>query len=107
MSVFPLAASLHGSSAEAARTDLVAGVTLAPYAIPVALAYAALAGLPPQLGIYGYMLGFRLCTAGLLEASGDRADLGHAGLSPVLVGRVLSVVLQLREVGTAVVLSSR
>ena len=33
------------------------GVTLAAYAIPVSLAYAALAGLPPQLGIYGYMLG--------------------------------------------------
>src|SRR5712672_1706293 len=37
--------------------DVVAGVTLAAYAIPVSLAYAALAGLPPQVGIYGYMLG--------------------------------------------------
>ena len=37
--------------------DFVAGVTLAAYAIPVALAYAALAGLPPQVGIYGYLLG--------------------------------------------------
>lgn len=37
--------------------DLVAGVTLAAYAIPVALAYATLAGLPPQVGVYGYMLG--------------------------------------------------
>src|SRR5688500_19838374 len=39
------------------RHDLVAGVTLAAYAIPVALAYATLAGLPPQVGIYGYLLG--------------------------------------------------
>ena len=38
-------------------SDLVAGVTLAAYAIPVALAYATLAGLPPQIGIYGYLLG--------------------------------------------------
>src|SRR6516225_337275 len=38
-------------------SDFVAGVTLAAYAIPVALAYATLAGLPPQIGIYGYMLG--------------------------------------------------
>ena len=38
-------------------SDLVAGVTLAAYAIPVSLAYAALAGLPPQIGIYGYLLG--------------------------------------------------
>ena len=32
-------------------------MTLAAYAIPVSLAYAGLAGLPPQVGIYGYMLG--------------------------------------------------
>jgi len=37
--------------------DLVAGITLAAYAIPVSLAYAGLAGLPPQAGIYGYLLG--------------------------------------------------
>lgn len=40
-----------------AGADLVAGITLAAYAIPVALAYATLAGLPPQVGVYGYMLG--------------------------------------------------
>ncbi|HEX4617321.1 MAG TPA: SulP family inorganic anion transporter, partial [Stellaceae bacterium] len=34
-----------------------AGVTLAAYAVPVALAYATLAGLPPQVGVYGYILG--------------------------------------------------
>src|ERR1700693_5384014 len=37
--------------------DIVAGITLAAYAIPVSLAYAGLAGLPPQVGIYGYILG--------------------------------------------------
>ena len=39
------------------RGDIVAGITLAAYAIPVSLAYATLAGLPPQVGIYGYLLG--------------------------------------------------
>jgi MFS superfamily sulfate permease-like transporter len=39
------------------RGDVVAGVTLAAYAIPVSLAYAELAGLPPQVGVYGYLLG--------------------------------------------------
>ena len=39
------------------RSDVVAGVTLAAYAIPVSLAYAGLAGLPPQVGVYGYLLG--------------------------------------------------
>jgi high affinity sulfate transporter 1 len=37
--------------------DAFAGITLAAYAIPVSLAYASLAGLPPQYGIYGYLLG--------------------------------------------------
>jgi len=37
--------------------DIIAGITLAAYAIPVALAYATLAGLPPQVGVYGYLLG--------------------------------------------------
>lgn len=37
--------------------DAVAGVTLAAYGIPVSLAYATLAGLPPQYGIYCYLLG--------------------------------------------------
>jgi MFS superfamily sulfate permease-like transporter len=40
-----------------AAIDVVAGITLAAYAIPVSLAYAGLAGLPPQVGIYGYLLG--------------------------------------------------
>jgi MFS superfamily sulfate permease-like transporter len=39
------------------RSDVIAGVTLAAYAIPVSLAYAGLAGLPPQVGVYGYLLG--------------------------------------------------
>ncbi|MFZ5681457.1 MAG: SulP family inorganic anion transporter [Bradyrhizobiaceae bacterium] len=39
------------------RHDAIAGVTLAAYAIPVSLAYAGLAGLPPQVGIFGYVLG--------------------------------------------------
>ncbi|SAL28341.1 SulP family inorganic anion transporter [Caballeronia humi] len=37
--------------------DAVAGVTLAAYGIPVSLAYASLAGLPPQYGVYCYLVG--------------------------------------------------
>jgi sulfate permease, SulP family len=38
------------------RFDVVAGITLAAYAVPVSLAYAGLAGLPPQLGLYCYLV---------------------------------------------------
>jgi len=55
--VFPPAAWLAAYEPGWLAADLVAGVTLAAYAIPVALAYAGLAGLPPQVGIYGYLLG--------------------------------------------------
>src|SRR5436189_2503956 len=54
---FPPAGWFAAYRASFLPSDMVAGVTLAAYAIPVSLAYAALAGLPPQVGIYGYMLG--------------------------------------------------
>src|SRR5436190_21200912 len=38
------------------RSDMVAGLTLAAYTIPVSVAYASLAGLPPQAGLYCYLL---------------------------------------------------
>src|SRR5260370_5557535 len=55
--IFPPLAWLAEYKPACLRQDAVAGVTLAGYAIPVSLAYAGLAGLPPQVGIYGYMLG--------------------------------------------------
>src|SRR6476619_75056 len=48
---------LAGYRASWLPADMVGGVTLAAYAIPVSLAYATLAGLPAQVGIYGYLLG--------------------------------------------------
>jgi sulfate permease, SulP family len=53
----PLVSWLAGYRAEWLRGDIIAGVTLAAYAIPVSLAYAGLAGLPPEVGVYGYLLG--------------------------------------------------
>ncbi|MEY9183000.1 SulP family sulfate permease [Bradyrhizobium sp. USDA 326] len=55
--LFPPFSWLSGYRVAWLPSDTVAGVTLAAYAIPVSLAYAALAGLPPQIGVYGYILG--------------------------------------------------
>jgi high affinity sulfate transporter 1 len=55
--MFPPARWLREYQPRWIGSDLVAGITLAAYAIPVSLAYAALAGLPPQVGMYGYLLG--------------------------------------------------
>jgi sulfate permease, SulP family len=56
-SLLPPIQWLPGYKAEWLTADVIAGVTLAAYAIPVSMAYAALAGLPPHHGIYGYLLG--------------------------------------------------
>jgi MFS superfamily sulfate permease-like transporter len=55
--IFPPAQWVPSYEARWLKDDLFAGITLAAYAIPVALAYATLAGLPPQVGVYGYLLG--------------------------------------------------
>jgi sulfate permease, SulP family len=48
---------LSGYNPKLLGADAIAGLTLAAYAIPVSMAYATLAGLPPQYGIYGYLIG--------------------------------------------------
>jgi high affinity sulfate transporter 1 len=67
--------------------DAVAGVTLAAYAIPVSLAYATLAGLPPQYGIYCYLAG------GLLYAlfgSSRQLAVGPTSAISMLVGATIA-----------------
>ena len=54
---FPPARWLAGYQAGWLAPDLLAGLTLAAYALPVSLAYAALAGVPPQMGLYCYLVG--------------------------------------------------
>lgn len=54
---FPPALWLPAYRPQWLARDAIAGVTLAAYGIPVSLAYASLAGLPPQYGIYCYLAG--------------------------------------------------
>ena len=55
--IFPPAQWVPAYEAGWLTSDLVAGITLGAYALPEGVAYASLAGLPPQVGIYGYLLG--------------------------------------------------
>ena len=54
---FPPAQWLATYRASWLTSDALAGLTLAAYAIPVSLAYASMAGLPPQTGLYCYLVG--------------------------------------------------
>src|SRR5512133_1893051 len=67
--------------------DSIAGITLAAYAIPVSLAYATLAGLPPQYGVYGYLIG------GIFYAmlgTGRQLAVGPTSAISMLIGVTLS-----------------
>ena len=48
---------LAGYRTRDARDDVLAGSTLAAYAVPSAIAYAQLAGMPVQTGLYCYLFG--------------------------------------------------
>src|SRR5262245_65706079 len=50
--VVPALDSLRQYSLRTFRFDLVAGLTVAAVALPQAMAYATIAGLPPQYGLY-------------------------------------------------------
>ncbi|KXU83025.1 DNA repair protein [Paraburkholderia monticola] len=81
--VFPPAQWLRSYRPRWLVKDAVAGVTLAAYGIPVSLAYASLAGLPPQYGIYGYLVG-GLCYA--LFGSSRQLAIGPTSAISMLVG---------------------
>ena len=69
------------------RHDVVAGITLAAYAIPVSLAYASLAGLPPQYGIYCYLVGG---IAYALFGSSRQLAIGPTSAISMLVGTTVA-----------------
>ncbi len=65
--------------------DVIAGVTLAAYAIPVAMAYATLAGLAPQAGLYCYVFSG---IAYALFASSRHLSIGPTAAISVMVASV-------------------
>jgi SulP family sulfate permease len=78
---------LSGYSLNFFGNDAVAGLTLAAYAIPVSLAYATLAGLPPQYGVYGYLIGGLFYS---LLGTGRQLAIGPISSVSMLIGATLA-----------------
>jgi high affinity sulfate transporter 1 len=78
---------LSGYESRWLKADVVAGVTLAAYTIPVSMAYASLAGLPPQHGIYCYLLG-GLCYA--IFGTSRQLAIGPTSAISLLVGATVA-----------------
>jgi SulP family sulfate permease len=56
MVAFPIPSGFQGYTTSRIRPDVVAGLSLAAFAIPESLAYASLAELPPISGLYCYLV---------------------------------------------------
>jgi high affinity sulfate transporter 1 len=87
LSLFPPLQWLAHYQAKWLQFDVLAGVTLAAYAIPVSMAYATLAGLPPEYGIYGYLVG-GACYA--LFGSSRQLAIGPTSAISLLVGTTVA-----------------
>jgi len=85
--LFPASQWLPGYSLKIFGNDSIAGVTLAAYAIPVSLAYATLAGLPPQYGVYGYLIGGIFYA---LLGTGKQLAIGPTSAISMLIGITLA-----------------
>ncbi|HXY48661.1 MAG TPA: SulP family inorganic anion transporter [Terriglobales bacterium] len=55
--LLPIAMWLPDCTAARVRTDMVAGVALAGLLVPEGMAYAGIAGVPPQMGLYAALAG--------------------------------------------------
>ncbi len=83
----PITEWLPNYSSSSLKADIFSGLTLTAYAIPVSLAYATLAGLPPQYGIYGYLIGGLLyCIFG----SSKQLAVGPTSAISILIGTAIA-----------------
>jgi high affinity sulfate transporter 1 len=87
-----VAAPEAGARGSSLRGDLLAGIALASFAIPESMAYAGLAGLPPQAGLYCYLVAgplFALLTTTRHVSIGPTSALSMmtaAALAPLAAG---------------------
>lgn len=86
-SLIPATHWLSGYQTGWLGADVVAGLTLAAYALPVSMAYATLAGVPPHHGIYCYLLG-GMCYA--LFGTSRQLAIGPTSAIAMLVGATVA-----------------
>lgn len=85
--IFPSLLWIKSYSLKSLRYDAVSGLTLAAYAIPVSMAYATLAGLPPQYGIYGYLIGGLFYS---IFGTGMQLAIGPTSAISLLIGTTIA-----------------
>src|SRR5437660_4386564 len=94
--------SIPTYSAEFLRRDLIAGLTVATVAVPQAMAYALIAGIPPQYGLYTAIV---MTAVGALFASSKLLINGPTNAISIAVLSALAPVDNASRVEAAVLLA--
>src|SRR5947199_3678128 len=98
----PALDSLRHYSWRAASKDLMAGLTVATVAVPQAMAYATLAGVPPQYGLYTAIV---MTAVGALLDSSRLLVNGPTNAISIALLSALAVVPESERVSAAVLLA--
>jgi SulP family sulfate permease len=98
----PAFAVLRGYSWSTFRADLVAGLTVAAVAVPQAMAYALIIGLPPEYGLYTAIV---MTTVGALFDSSRQLINGPTNAISIAVLSVLVALPQADRVHPAIMLA--
>src|SRR5690348_237836 len=98
----PAIASLRDYSARSFSADVFAGLTVATVAVPQGLAYAIVAGLPPQYGLYTAIV---MTTIGALLASSKQLINGPTNAISIAVFSALAGVPETERVQVAILLA--
>src|SRR6266702_1374293 len=98
----PALDSLRSYSFHALSADMIAGLTVATVAVPQAMAYAMLAGLPPQYGLYTAVV--MTAVGALLDSSRQLINGPTNAISIALLSN-LAVITENERISAAVLLA--
>ena len=99
--LLPAFYSLRGYSVVSARADLLAGLTVSAVAVPQAMAYSLIIGLPPEYGLYTAII---MTIAGALFASSRQLINGPTNAISIAVLSTVAVLAAPEDRLTVVVL---
>jgi SulP family sulfate permease len=98
----PALQSLRGYSVRAFRADAVAGLTVATLAVPQAMAYATIAGVPAQHGLYTAII---MTAVGALFASSRQLIHGPTNALSIALLSALAPIAAADKIPTAIALA--
>ena len=89
-SIFPVVEWARSYNKNWLRPDILAGITVVAFTIPEAIAYASLAGLPPEVGLYSAMIGLLVY---VIFGTSRQLSMGPTSALSILIGSTLGPLL--------------